>query len=271
MKFAICNETFVDAPFAEACRIAAKYGYDGIELAPFTFDPDVVKIPSATRREIKETAARFGLDIVGLHWLLAKTNGLHLTHPDQGVRARTGAYLAELVRFCRDVGGRVLVFGSPDQRSLAAGMSFEEGVEHAAEVFRSVCNEAEDSGIVLAFEPLSSEATNFGGNLAEGLQVIARVDHPSFKLHFDTIAMAGEPEPMDRLAERYIHLIEHIHVNDVNKLGPGMGELDHAPLLETLARLGYDKYLSVEVFRTDPGPERIARESIAYLRSLLES
>ena len=40
------------------------------------------------------TAAKSaGIEIVGLHWLMAKTEGLHLTHSDQGMRQAASDYL----------------------------------------------------------------------------------------------------------------------------------------------------------------------------------
>ena len=40
MKFTICNETFQDRPFEQQCETTAKLGYTGLEVAPFTIDPD---------------------------------------------------------------------------------------------------------------------------------------------------------------------------------------------------------------------------------------
>lgn len=268
MKLALCNEMFENATFEEVCRAAAAFGYHGIELAPFTFAPDVTTITPAQRREIAETAARYDLEIVGLHWLLAKTEGLHLTHPDQAVRAKTRDYLISLVQFAVDLGGRILVFGSPAQRNLLPGVTYVQALEYAAEVFLPVCDAAGERGAVIAFEPLSRAETDFGSNLAQGLEVIERVNHPQFRLHFDAKAMSYEDEPLDKLVASCAPLIEHVHVNDPNLLGPGMGDLDLAPMVRALAESGYEGYLSVEVFRFDPGPERIAKESAEYLRRI---
>src|SRR5689334_13197935 len=103
MKFAICNETFLDWPFERAFEFAAECGYTGIEIAPFTMALDAREISAAWRAEVRRQADSAGLEVVGLHWLLAKTSGYYLTTPDAAVRRRTAEYLQELARLCRDL------------------------------------------------------------------------------------------------------------------------------------------------------------------------
>src|SRR5690606_13271971 len=102
MKFAICNETFQDWPFDRAFAFARECGYTGIEIAPFTIAVDARDIAPAKRAEVRRQAESAGLEVIGLHWLLAKTEGYYLTSPDAAVRARTSDYLGELARLCRD-------------------------------------------------------------------------------------------------------------------------------------------------------------------------
>ena len=96
LRYAICNETFGDWPLAKACDVAAACGYEGLEIAPFTLAPLATELSAAARGEIRRTIARAGLDCVGLHWLLARTEGFHVAHPDPDVRTRTVDYLATL-------------------------------------------------------------------------------------------------------------------------------------------------------------------------------
>ena len=48
-----------------------------------------------------------------------------------------------------------------------------------------------------------------------------------------------------------------------------MGEIDYAPIFDALDEIGWDRWLSVEVFKYDPDGETIARRSIEYLKSFL--
>ena len=155
LRYAICNETFTDWPFAKACDAAVAYGYTGIEIAPFTLAELATDISAATRGELRRTIARAGLDCVGLHWLLAKTEGFHVAHPDPEVRQRTVAYLGELARLCHDLGGRVLVFGSPKQRSLLPGVTPRQALDHIHDVFTRLVPVLETTDTVVALEPLA--------------------------------------------------------------------------------------------------------------------
>ena len=128
-KYAICNETFGKWPFERAFALVAECGYEGIEIAPFTLAEYVTQIPAKRRSEVRRLAEKSGLKLVGLHWLLAKTKGFHLTSGDADVRRKTVAYLGELAQFCADLGGQIMVFGSPKQRDLAPGMSKEQGMK----------------------------------------------------------------------------------------------------------------------------------------------
>lgn len=269
MKLAICNETFQDWPFPKAFALAAECGYTGVEIAPFTIAPYVTEITASRRAEIRKQANQAGLEVIGLHWLLAKTEGFHLTSPDSAVRQKTAQYLGELARFCADLGGKLLVFGSPKQRSLLASVSRSEGMQYAVEVFRAVLPVLEKTDVVLALEPLTPVETDFVNTAAEAVQVIKMVDSPRCRLHLDCKAMASEKTPIPDLLRRHRDLLVHFHANDPNGQGPGFGRLDFVPILKTLRQIGYRGWISVEVFDYSPGIERLARQSIDYLRQCM--
>ena len=154
MKFAVCNETFQDWPFERAFQFARELGYTGIEYAPFTINKNACDITAAQRAEVRQQAEDAGLEPIGLHWLLAFTEGYYLTSPDEDVRKRTGEYLAELARLCRDLGGNILVLGSPMHRNLLDGVDHDQALQLAADVIRRAVPVMEECGVTLAVEPL---------------------------------------------------------------------------------------------------------------------
>lgn len=268
MRYAICNETYGDWPFAKACDHAAACGYSGIEIAPFTLAPLATDVSAGQRSELRRTIEAAGLECVGLHWLLAKTTGFHVTHPDAAVRRRTVEYLGEIARLSADLGGRVLVFGSPLQRSLMPGVTHEQATDHLRDVFSQLVPVLERTNTVVALEPLSPVETNVLTTAAETCRLIDRIGSPHVRLHLDVKAMASEPTPIPEIIRASAKHLEHFHANDVNLQGPGFGAVDFVPIFGALEEVGYDGWVSVEVFDYSPGAERLAKESIDFMTAV---
>ncbi|WP_339734174.1 sugar phosphate isomerase/epimerase family protein [uncultured Gimesia sp.] len=272
MKFAICQELFVDWDWEKQCDLIAEIGYKGIELAPFAFADRPSAISADQRISLKETAESRGLQIIGLHWLLAKTEGLHLTTSDVAVRQKTADYLVELGDLCADLGGDLMVFGSPFQRNIEAGMSRTQAYENAAEVFRNCLPAIAERGVRICMEPLTTKETDFVNTCSEAIELIDMVGADNFVLHQDVKAMLGaETESIPDLIHKHAAQTGHFHVNDLNLLGPGMGDTDYHPIFKALKESGYQGWISVEVFDYEPGCEFIARESFRYMKEVWES
>ena len=267
MKYAICNETFQDWPFERAMAFARECGYTGLEIAPFTMAENIRQVSTARRAEVRRQAKAADLEIIGLHWLLAKTSGYHLTSADESVRRATSEYLMDLARCCRELGGWVLVFGSPLQRNLMPGVSHEQGMRYAAEVIRAAMPVIERENVTLAVEPLGPADGNFLLTAADGARLVDMVGSPNCRMHLDCKAMASEPRPVAETIRRHASYMVHFHANDPNRLGPGMGDLDFKPIFQALRDVKYDGWVSVEVFDYTPGIERLARESIDNMRA----
>lgn len=275
MRYAVCNELFAGWDLPRICATVAEIGYQGLELAPFTFAPEGVR-PEDSRQwaEIGRTITGAGLQPVGLHWLLVGPPGLHLTSRDASVRRRTADYLCTLVDCCAETGGRVLVLGSPKQRNLEAGMAPAEGMELAAETLHPAVRRAEAAGVRWCLEPLPAVDTNFLNTLQECLELDGRLGGgPALGVQLDTKSLCAEaedparPAPVIRQHAAGAQRFGHFHANDRNLGAPGSGDVDFAPIFAALRATGYDGWVSVEVFDTSAGAEVIARGSLTYMRA----
>jgi sugar phosphate isomerase/epimerase len=267
MRYAICNETFEGWDHARICAGIAQLGYTGLEIAPFTLAGRITEVPAERRRELRRQAEQAGVQIIGLHWLLARTTGLQLTSPEEVIRRATAEYLGELARACAELGGDILVFGSPAQRRIPAGASRAQALDYAVDTFRRAAGAFSDWGVKLCVEPLSPPDADFLNTAAEAVELIGRLDHPAFRLHLDVKAMSTEDAPATELIRRHADTMYHFHANDVNLRGPGFGTTDFVPIFRALKEVGYQGWVSVEVFDYRPDPETIARESIRYMRA----
>lgn len=266
MKYAICNETFEGWSHDRVCGRVAELGYAGLEVAPFTLAPLITDVSAARRAELRRQAETAGVQIIGLHWLLAKTTGFHLTSTDPAVRRKTGEYLADLARAAADLGGDLLVLGSPFQRNLAEGVTREQGEALAADTLSHCLRALEEARVYLCLEPLTPAETNFMNTAAEGVSLIRRLAHPFVKLHLDVKAMSAEPQPTPDVIRANARDLHHFHANDPNKRGPGFGDTDFRPIFRALKDIHYSGWVSVEVFDYSPDPDTIARESIRHMR-----
>jgi sugar phosphate isomerase/epimerase len=267
MKFAICNEIFQGWKLEDTLAAAARIGYDAVELAPFTLANSVEDISASERQAIREAAARAGIAIAGIHWVLVKPEGLYINHTDAAIRERTAGYFRALVDFCADVGGKVMVVGSPKQRNVPPGVTYDQAWDWAATTFRSPVARAAERGVTICFEPLAPVETNFINTAEEALRFTRAFQSPNFKIILDVKAMCSESKPIPEIIRESWPHFAHFHANDQNLKGPGFGDVDFRPIAAALKEVGYQGYASVEVFKFEDGAETIASRSLEYLKA----
>jgi sugar phosphate isomerase/epimerase len=264
-RYAICNETFQHWPFDRAFAFARECGYTGIEIAPFTLATYATDVSAQRRADVRRQAETAGLTVIGLHWLLARTEGFYLTSPAAAVRQKTAGYLAELARLCRDLGGSIMVLGSPKQRNLLPGVTKPQAMEYAADVITAALPKLTECGVTMAIEPLGPTEGDFLLTADEGRELIELVDSPNVRLHLDCKALASESKSIPEIIRSNRDILAHFHANDPNLQGPGMGSLDVLPIFRALKEIDYRGWVSVEVFDYSPGIDRLVKESMANM------
>lgn len=270
-RHAICNEIYQGWELADACRSARAAGYTGIEIAPFTLSEDPASLSAARRAEYRRVIAEEGLAFVGLHWLMVAPKGLHLTTPDDALRARSWRHIESLIGFCASLGpGGVMVLGSPLQRGTTAGSKREEAVERLTEGLAAAAPSAAAQGVTILIEALPLNQCDVVNTLDEAAAIVRAVDNPGLRTMFDSHNAVDEREPHSTVIERHFDLIRHVHLNETDGGHCGTGDYDFAPVLAALSRLSYAGWLSLEAFDFSPGPEKIARDSIRHLGAIIE-
>jgi len=270
-KYAMCNESMQAEPFEKQCRIVAEAGYRGIEIAPFTLvQSGVGEIDAAGRRKLLTAIHGSGLVCCGLHWLFAPPpSGLHFTTPDATVRKKSVEYLLQLIDFCADLEGGVLVFGSPLQRSTD-GISVEAARRHFADGLAKVAGHAGRRGVRVLVEHLDRTQSDVINTLAEARQLVEEVGHPAIQMMFDFHNTADESTPLDGLIRQFFDLICHVHVQEMDGryLGTGNSSNAFCGAFQALKDLNYSGWISLEVFDFTPDPQTIAVESMRVLQKI---
>lgn len=274
MQLALCNEVLREFPFQRQCEVAAELGYDGLELAPFTFSDRPHRLARQKRLEIVHAARAVGMEITGLHWLLVKPEGLSITSADPALRERTREVLARLIELCAELGGRVLVHGSPMQRQIPEGCSVSDAWGRARDIFAQLAEHASDVGVTYCIEPLARHETTFINTLQEAERMVDAIANPSFRTMIDTSA-AGltEEMPVPALIRRWMPSgkVGHIQLNDSNRRAPGQGDDDFPAILRAIRDSGYNGVLAVEPFIYCPDGPMAAARAAGYIRGIWET
>jgi len=261
-------------PFPAQCQYAAKLGYDGLEIAPYTLSEEPHRMGAAQIAATRAAAEDAGIAITGLHWLLVRPHGLSISAKDDGTREKTVGVMHALIDLCAELGGKYLVHGSPQQRRVEAGETRAAAMARAQQSFAAVAERAEKAGVVYCIEALAAEATPLINTLDEAVDMVQAIGARSVRTMLDCSAAGRmEKEPPGALLERWLPkgVIAHVQVNDRNRRGPGQGEQRFAPVFAALKRHRYTGDVAVEPFDYVPDGPGAAARAIGYIRGILEA
>jgi D-psicose/D-tagatose/L-ribulose 3-epimerase len=256
----------------EAASITHDHGFHGMELAPFTIFGDFSAgaihhgIASA-----KRAFAETGLEFAGLHWLLAKPEGLHITTPDKTLRRKSWDHLRRLVDAAAELGGGNLILGSPKQRCSRPGQSREQAMSILSDELASIAPYAAERQSVILLEALSSDQTDVVNLLAEAEAIVNSVGNAGVGGMFDFHNCADEMSSYEVLVEKHIQMIRHVHLNDAHGNHPKPGDHLYLPAFAKLHELKYDRWLSLEIFTTPGDPATVLRETMEYVKGIERS
>lgn len=277
MKFSFSTNAFVRFSVFEAIEIIAKAGYSGVEILadvphiyPFsTSEAELARIAGSLEKSGIRAVNINANTAVGYYgvkvWEPIFEPSLANPEPDaRRWRIEFTKKCIDMARFlsCPNVSvtsGRMVSGTSPGKSMELLKQSLVEVLEYAAARSVRVGMEYEPGLLVERVEELDRlagelGAENFGANLDFG---------HSF--------LAGE-SPAD-VAGRLGSRIFHIHLEDIGNrkhyhLVPGEGDIDFREIFRALAGIGYDGFLTVELYTCLESPEQAAREALDYLEKL---
>lgn len=274
MKLALCNEVLQPMPFAQQCAWATAAGYTGLEVSPFTLADDPRTLSAADAGRYRAIAADHGLVISGLHWLLVKPDGLSLVSADAELRRKTLDLLRRLIDFAAACGAKVLVHGSPRQRSPEAGQSVQDATARLTAALAQLAPHAQQAGVLYCLEPLAPQETPVINTVAQAAALIDTIGSPALRTMLDVSAASqSETEPVHEVLARFLASghIGHVQFNDKNRRGPGQGDTPQRPVMQVLRAQGYQGWMAVEPFTYQPDGPACAAFSAGYLRGIWES
>jgi len=246
----------------EATAKLATLGYDGVELM-------VVDLTAFSEDQAENTIRQSGLEMPCIcTGEIPGQTGLSFMADDRETRV-AAIQLAK----------RVIAFAARWKSLVNLGrFRGRIGTEHDRETYLDYFREAvwETSEYAAQFdvcwvlEPVTSLIHNFITTSAEGITWVKDINHPSFQLMLDIFHQnIDDPSIYSALIDAR-GMLKHIHISDNNKQMPGTGHLDLNEYLRVLEAIGYDGYLSAELFQL-PDQDTAVSRTVDYMRGIIQS
>lgn len=220
--------------------------FEGVELAPSKVWADPALVPIELVHSYRAFWSKRGLSVIALQALLFNRPELKV-FGDDGTTAATKAYLKRIIRLAAELGAKVLVFGSPRQRTIG-GLDRAAARRLAVEFFFEVGESAREHGVQFCIEPNPPEyGCDFVTGALEGLELVKEVNNPGFRLHLDAGAMTINGEDYERVLPLCMPYLAHFHVSEPHLEPVGSRLVDHQRVAAALRASGYKHWVSIEM------------------------
>lgn len=267
MKLAVSNVAWYQKEIDNFLELLSSMECHGIELAASMIWDEPIDSSGKERLELRRKIEDSGLKLTGLQALLYTRKDL-LLFKDERTRQKILDYLIKLMDICSDLGGEVLVFGSPQNRKIG-DLLVKEAYSLAVDFFSKVAKHAEERNVFFCIEPLGRIETDFINTVKEAEKLIRDVGNPKgIGLHIDAKGLIDENEVSSPYITRSFSIAKHVHLNDPGLMPPGSTGYDHKQIRDRIKESGYSRFVSIEMRRQEPDVEGAIRKAVNYVKKV---
>jgi sugar phosphate isomerase/epimerase len=266
-QYSLNSSTIRPTPILEKIRIAGEVGYTGIEL--WHDDIDAYVAGGGTIADIRKALDDQQLDVPTTIYLgdwFDTTGETHEKAIDECKRRMQQA---------ADLRAPFVIAGPPGGRA-----DYDLGAKH----YRELLEIGAEMGVKPSMEFLGFvEQLN---TIEDALEVMTKSGHPDATTVLDPFHIqrgGGSVESIAKLTGEQIavaHFMDTVDAppreqqHDAHRAMPGDGIFDLGRYLQLLRQVGYDRFLSLELFREDlwaQDPREVARIGLDKMRAVVES
>ncbi|HVC97854.1 MAG TPA: sugar phosphate isomerase/epimerase family protein [Pirellulales bacterium] len=221
--------------------LLASLGYQGIELTarhPADYPAeDVLALCEKLRLPVVSVLSGWSYS----------NEGLCLCSSKAEVRARAVERLIEYVDFASRLKA-VLVVG------LMQGLRSDEpneavAAERITHCLRQVAEAAAQRNATVVIEPVNHLQVGFHHTADEVAEIVRQIGSPGLSYMLDTIHMNIEERSILDTIRAHGRHIRHFHLCESSGGPFGSGNLDFPAVLDELEKSGYDRFVSVKIYR----------------------
>jgi sugar phosphate isomerase/epimerase len=278
MQLAFSTNAYLKFSFAEAVKRLAAIGYRGVEIMADVPHAWPACLLDEQKQSIRDALARHGLAISNINAFMMnaisdpRQRYWHPSwiEPDRHYRQIRIDHTRRSLTLARELGAPCITTepGGP----VEPGASWSAALGLFVEGLKPVAEHAEKEGVLLLIEPepglLVETADQF-------LELMQHVDSPAVGLNFDIghfYCVGDEPAPT---VERLAPYIRHFHLEDIaasrvhHHLIPGEGAIDFAATLRAIRSIGYEGWITIELYPYVDDPDAAARTAFQRVSQIV--
>lgn len=263
MKLSASNIAWSEDRDEEMYSFLRKHGFEGLEIAPTRIFPEKPYDNLNEAREwIHYLREKHGLHIPSIQSIWYGRQEKIFNTEERQVLIQ---YTRKAIDFAETICCGNLVFGCPRNRSIPYDIDADIAHEIAVSFFRELGEYATSHGTAIGMEanpPIYN--TNFINDTTSAIELIKEVGSKGFLLNLDIGTMVENGEDIFILEDN-VSLINHVHISE-----PGLKQIKkrglHQEILTMLTNSGYDRFISIEMGKTDNLAD--IRNAVEYLSAL---
>jgi sugar phosphate isomerase/epimerase len=278
MKLAFSTNAYLKYSFAEAVRRLAAIGYPGVEIMADVPHAWPACLLEEQKQAIRQALAANQLAISNINAFMMnaisdpRQRYWHPSwiEPDRHYRQIRIDHTRRALTFARELGAPCITTepGGP----LEPGGSWSAALRLFVEGLKPVAEHAEKEGVLLLIEPEPDLIVETADQFEE---LMRHVDSPAVGLNFDIghfYCVGDEPAPTVHRLAKYIR---HFHLEDIaatrvhHHLIPGEGAIDCPATLRAIRDIGYDGWMTIELYPYVDDPDMAARTAFERVTKIL--
>ena len=274
MKLSFSSNAFKKFSLDNAIREIAKIGYKGVEILcdiPHAYPPE---FSEEQTKKIKNLISDLDIGISNLNAFTLYALG-DVYHPswieaDNKLREIRVKHTIDCIYLAKKLGAKNL---STEPGGPISIQKTEVGSHVLLKIFaeglKKVKNIAEENNVKILVEP---EPSLLIENSEQFLQLMKTICSDYIKLNFDIGHFYCVKEDPSETILKLIDYIEHFHLSDIayNRvhyhLIPGIGSINFEQVFDTIKKIGYKGFVTVELYPYQDNPIYVAKQAYNYLK-----
>ena len=276
MKLAFSTNAYLNFSFPEAVRRLAAIGYAGVEIMADVPHAWPAYLLPEQKQAIRDALTQNRLQIANINaFMMHAVNDRRQKYwhpswiePDANYRQVRIDHTKRALTMAKELGAPCI---TTEPGGPLEGRTWNECLKLFVEMLKPVVEHAEKEGVLLLVEP---EPDLLIETADQYLEFAQHFTSPYLGLNFDighSYCVSDDPAATVR---RLGPLIRHVHLEDIaatrvhHHLIPGEGVIDFAGTLTALKDVGYDGWVTIELYTCHENPDHaatLARERVVKI------